>query len=305
MRRGALTAGGCDVKSVSFFSNVGQAAGLPLAGRPAACTTAKCSHISSASRNTNTTIPQEIIGGITTFAAMAYIIVLNPAILAAAGYSSGQVRLATILVAVFGSLAHGPLRQPPHCGRAHMGENAFIAFSLAAIGIGWQLRLGAVFVAGVVFLIITLVRLRTWLASAISPSMKPASPWASDCSSRSSRPSQQRYRDYLPANGRTGKDRQPPRHAQFCSQSSGTSILLISALAAYAKYCVGRLLMGMALTAVAGYLVGVGEKPAAVVAVPFTGGTICRRIAFQLDIVGVLQLKLLAGAADARVDELS
>src|SRR5439155_8260288 len=54
----------------------------------------------------------------------------------------------------------------------YMGENAFIAFGLAALGITWQQRLGAVFVSGVVFLIITLAGVRTWLANAISPSMK-------------------------------------------------------------------------------------------------------------------------------------
>src|SRR5213593_3698802 len=53
-----------------------------------------------------------------------------------------------------------------------MGENAFIAFGLAALGITWQQRLGAVFVSGIVFLIITLVGARTWLANSISPSMK-------------------------------------------------------------------------------------------------------------------------------------
>src|SRR5262249_33916679 len=118
-----------------------------------------------------TTLRAEILGGITTFAAMAYIIVLNPAILSSI-LPAGPSTVATILVAVFGCLLMGLYANRPIAVAPYMGENAFLAFGLAALGIGWQLRLGAVFVAGVVFLIITLLRLRTWLASSISTSMK-------------------------------------------------------------------------------------------------------------------------------------
>ena len=68
-----------------------------------------------------------------------------------------------------GLIANRPIGVAPY-----MGENAFIAFGLAALGIGWQLRIGAVFVSGVVFLIITLLRVRGWLANSICPSMKYA-----------------------------------------------------------------------------------------------------------------------------------
>ena len=54
----------------------------------------------------------------------------------------------------------------------YMGENAFIAFGLAAMGIGWQQRLGAVFVSGVLFFLLSILRLRPWLANSISASMK-------------------------------------------------------------------------------------------------------------------------------------
>src|SRR5262249_40212103 len=53
-----------------------------------------------------------------------------------------------------------------------VGENALIAFGLTALGISWQLRLGAVFISGLAFLAITLLKIRSWLADAISPSMK-------------------------------------------------------------------------------------------------------------------------------------
>jgi AGZA family xanthine/uracil permease-like MFS transporter len=66
-----------------------------------------------------------------------------------------------------GLYANRPIAVAPY-----MGENAFIAFGLAALGITWQQRLGAVFVSGVAFALLTLVGLRRWLAESISPSMK-------------------------------------------------------------------------------------------------------------------------------------
>ena len=100
---------------------------------------------------------------------MAYIIVVNPAILAVAGIPQGPGTVATILTAVFGTLLMGIYANRPFAVAPYMGENAFIAFGLAAFGITWQQRLGAVFVSGVIFLVITLLGLRTWLADSISP----------------------------------------------------------------------------------------------------------------------------------------
>src|SRR5437764_10936605 len=114
----------------------------------------------------------DILGGAATFLAMAYIIVVNPAILKAAGLPVGASTVATILVACAGSILMGLYANRPIAVAPYMGENAFIAFGLAALGVTWQQRLGAVFVSGIIFLIITLAGLRTWLANAISPSMK-------------------------------------------------------------------------------------------------------------------------------------
>src|SRR5438067_1518526 len=122
--------------------------------------------------NGNASIRTEILGGVTTFVSMAYIIVVNPAILAAAGLPTGPSTVATILVAVVGTLLMGLYAKRPIAVAPYMGENAFIAFGLAALGVTWQQRLGAVFVSGIVFLIITLAGIRTWLAEPISPSMK-------------------------------------------------------------------------------------------------------------------------------------
>ena len=119
-----------------------------------------------------TTVRIEILGGLTTFAAMAYIIVVNPAILQFAGLPVGPSTVATIVTAMFGSLLMGFYANRPIAIAPYMGENAFLAFGLTAFGIGWQLRLGAVFVSGAAFVIITLLGIRTCLANSISASLK-------------------------------------------------------------------------------------------------------------------------------------
>src|SRR6266550_8742894 len=123
-------------------------------------------------RARGTSVRTEVLGGITTFLAMAYIIVVNPAILKFAGLPVGASTVATILVAAIGSLLMGLYANRPIAVAPYMGENAFIAFGLASLGVTWQQRLGAVFISGLVFLIITFAGLRTWLANAISSSLK-------------------------------------------------------------------------------------------------------------------------------------
>src|SRR5512138_1823354 len=119
-----------------------------------------------------TTVRRELLGGATTFATMAYIVVVNPAILSFAGIPVGPSTVATIVVAVFITALMGLYANRPIAVAPYMGENAFIAFGLAALGIGWQQRLGAVFVSGAVFLLITVLGVRRWLAASISPSLK-------------------------------------------------------------------------------------------------------------------------------------
>ena len=81
----------------------------------------------------------EILGGITTFITMAYIIVVNPAILAAAGIPIGPSTVATILAAVVGTLIMGLYARRPIGVAPYMGENAFIAFTVVlAMGFTWQ-----------------------------------------------------------------------------------------------------------------------------------------------------------------------
>jgi len=124
-----------------------------------------------------TTLTTEIRAGVTTFLTMAYIIVVNPAILAAAGIPRGPSTVATIIAAVIGTLLMGLYAKRPIAIAPYMGENAFIAFTVcspALLGASWQTALGAVFIGGVLFVIITALRLRGWLAEAVPRNLKYA-----------------------------------------------------------------------------------------------------------------------------------
>ena len=120
-----------------------------------------------------TTLAREAMAGVTTFVTMAYIIVVNPKILEAAGMPFGPAMVATILTAAFGTLAMGLYAKRPFAIAPYMGENAFIAFTVVRVlGYNWQTALGAIFLAGLLFTLLTLFKVRTWLADAIPPSLK-------------------------------------------------------------------------------------------------------------------------------------
>ncbi len=111
---------------------------------------------------------QETIAGITTFLTMAYIIIVNPAILEAAGIPRGPSITATIAVAVFGTVIMGLYANRPFAIAPYMGENTFIVFTVVkGFGYPWQSALGAVFIAGCIFTLMTLFRIRSWFADAI------------------------------------------------------------------------------------------------------------------------------------------
>lgn len=121
----------------------------------------------------NTSLRQEVFAGITTFLTMAYIIVVNPKILEAAGIPFGPSMVATIISAFFGTLLMGVYAKRPFAIAPYMGENAFIAFTVVKVlGYSWQTALGAIFIGGVLFTLITVLKIRAWLANAIAENLK-------------------------------------------------------------------------------------------------------------------------------------
>jgi len=224
----------------------------------------------------------EVIGGITTFLAMAYIIVVNPAILKFAGLPVGPSTVATILVAVIGSLLMGLYANRPIAVAPYMGENAFIAFGLAALGVTWQQRLGAVFISGLVFLIITFVGLRTWLANAISSSLKYSFAVGIGL-----------FLAFIGLNetGIVTKAEAVPvkignlRSAEVLLAIAGFLLMMVL----MQRRVRGAILIGIVSTAIVGILLGMGHAPRAVIAMPPSVAP----IALQLDILGVLRLSFL------------
>jgi AGZA family xanthine/uracil permease-like MFS transporter len=252
-----------------------------------------------------TTVRTEVLGGVTTFLTMAYIIVVNPAILSAAGIPPGPSSVATILVAVFGSLLMGLVANRPIAVAPYMGENAFIAFGLAALGIGWQLRLGAVFVSGLAFLLLTLLGVRTWLANSISPSLKHsfaagiglflAFVGLYQTGIVTSFVTGMPVKALLAPSGDTLIAPQVPvkignlRDPRVLLAVGGFVLMAVL----QSRRIRGALLLGIIATATAGYALGLAEAPRAITAVPFAGEYDLRPIALQLDVAGILRLAYL------------
>lgn len=124
-------------------------------------------------RAAGSTVKTELLAGLATFLTMAYIIVVNPGILSDAGMDFGAVFVATILAAAIGTAIMGLWANWPVALAPGMGLNAFFAYGVV-LGMGhtWQAALGAVFVAGVLFFILSLTGLREWIINSIPKSLK-------------------------------------------------------------------------------------------------------------------------------------
>ncbi|MDX1623703.1 MAG: NCS2 family permease [Gemmatimonadota bacterium] len=122
-----------------------------------------------------TTWRREAVAGTTTFATMAYIIVVNPKILEAAGMPFGPAMVATIVSAAFGTALMGVYANRPFAIAPYLGQNAFVAFTVVqGLGYSWQTALGAIFIGGVLFALLSLFHARAWLAAAIPETLKVA-----------------------------------------------------------------------------------------------------------------------------------
>ncbi|MBE6422212.1 NCS2 family permease [Succinivibrio dextrinosolvens] len=120
-------------------------------------------------------VSTELLAGLTTFVAMAYIIFVNPSILEASGIPREAAVAATLWSAALCSIAMGLFSNLPIGVAPGMGINAFFAFYVCGtMGLSWQTALGAVFVSGVVFLILTITKLRILIIKAVPDSIKAA-----------------------------------------------------------------------------------------------------------------------------------
>jgi len=234
----------------------------------------------------------ELTGGVTTFLATAYIVVVNPAILAFAGIPEGPSTVATALAAALGTLLMALVARRPFAVAPYMGENAFLAFGLAALGITWQQRLGAVFVAGALFLLLTVAGVRRWLAESISTSLKHSFALAIGLFLAELGLYQTGIvtsaAEGMPAAalaGAGGLLRRPEVPLRLGDWSAAPTALALAGIALTR----GAILLGMVPTAAAGIVLGLAERPASWVALPFTGELSLAPIALELDVAGILE----------------
>ncbi|GAB1482456.1 NCS2 family permease [Treponema sp.] len=123
----------------------------------------------------NTTVKIEIMAGITTFMTMAYILAVNPGILSAAGMPAGGVFTATALASLIATLVMAFFANLPIALAPGMGLNAFFAFTVVlGMGYSWQLALTAVFVEGIIFVLMSLFNIREAIVKSIPKNVKNA-----------------------------------------------------------------------------------------------------------------------------------
>lgn len=123
----------------------------------------------------NTNVQTEVMAGITTFMTMAYILFVNPSILGSAGMDKNAVLLATALGASAVTIMMGLFVNYPIALAPGMGLNAFYAFTVViGMGVSWQIALGAVFISGIIFIILTVTQVRQLLIEGMPNSLKHA-----------------------------------------------------------------------------------------------------------------------------------
>ncbi len=126
-------------------------------------------------KENNTDVRTEVLAGITTFMTMAYILAVNPSILAVAGMDQGAVFTATALASLLGTLLMAFLANYPFALAPGMGLNAYFAYTVVlGMGYSWEIALTAVFVEGIIFIILSLTNVREAIFNAIPLNLKAA-----------------------------------------------------------------------------------------------------------------------------------
>lgn len=128
-------------------------------------------------QESGTTVRREVVAGCTTFMTLSYIIFVQPAVLSAAGMDSGAVMIATCITSAFAMLLMAFLANYPIAVAPGMGHNFYFAFTVClTLGVSWQEALGAVFIAGVLFVLLFFVGLREKVMTVLPISLRNAIP---------------------------------------------------------------------------------------------------------------------------------
>ncbi|MDE7287759.1 MAG: NCS2 family permease, partial [Lachnospiraceae bacterium] len=124
-------------------------------------------------KENNTNVKTEAVAGVTTFMTMAYILAVNPSILSASGMDSNAVLMATALAAFIGTLAMALLANYPFALAPGLGLNAYFAYTVCGVkGYSWQIALLAVFVEGLIFIVLSVTNVREAIFNAIPMQLK-------------------------------------------------------------------------------------------------------------------------------------
>ncbi|OGC92410.1 MAG: guanine permease [candidate division Zixibacteria bacterium RBG_16_53_22] len=227
---------------------------------------------------------KEVLGGVTTFFAMAYIVIVNPAILAIGGIPREASVTATIIAAMIGTLMMALYARRPFAIAPYMGENAFVAYTVClGMGYEWQKALGAVFIGGVIFVTITALRIRSWITRAIPDSLK-----------RSFAAGIGFFIMFIGLNDtgiiRLGVPGAPVKIGDLSAAGPLLAILCIIVISILMiKKIPGSLLIGMLVTTILSYFLGVARAPEAIISAPPS----IAPVFLKLDIAGALTLDFI------------
>ena len=126
-------------------------------------------------KKNNTSVKTEVIAGITTFMTMAYILAVNPNILSASGMDKEAILIATCIASFVGTMCMAFMANLPFALSAGLGLNAYFAYTVCGeMGYSWQIALFAVFVEGIIFIILSLTNVREAIFDAIPLNLKKA-----------------------------------------------------------------------------------------------------------------------------------
>ena len=220
------------------------------------------------------TLTREVIAGLTTFTTMSYIVVVNPGILSSAGIPEGPSFVATALVAAFGCYLMAFYANRPFAVAPYMGENAFVAFTVCKLlGIPWQVALAAIFIAGVLFVLMTVLHLRRWLVESVPSSLRFSFAVGMGL-----------FLTFIGLNEtgvvRLGVPGAPVQAGQLNTPSILLAIFGIILLAILLiRKIPGAILLGIVITAVAAFLTRVAPPPQGLISIPPS----IRPILWQLD----------------------
>lgn len=239
-------------------------------------------------KDNSTTVGTEVRAGITTFFSMAYIIFVNPAILSATGMDAGGIMIATCLSAALGTLLCAFFSNKPYVMASGMGLNTFFAFTLCnpdAYGYTWQQALGLTFIAGFIFLAVTITPLRDKIIEAMPASLRHAITagiglFIALIGAISA--GFVKMEDGFPSLGNL-KDK------QVIVALIGLAITAILTV----RRVKGSLLIGMIATAVISMLSGLTGMPTSVLSMPDK----LAEVAFKMDFAGLMKGKGAAGLA--------